>query len=43
MLENREKGFRKDHLVTREEKALYKQVNQVVDLVHGYLGHGVVG
>lgn len=40
MLENRAKGFRKDHLVTREEKALYKQVNQVVDLVHNYLGHG---
>lgn len=40
MLENRAKGFRKDHLVTREEKVLYKQVNQVVDLVHGYLGHG---
>ena len=40
MLENREKGFRKDHLVTREERALYKQVNQVVDEVHGYLGHG---
>lgn len=40
MLENREKGFRKDHLVTREERALYKQVNEVVDLVHGFLGHG---
>lgn len=40
MLENREKGFRKDHLVTREERALYKQVNEVIDSVHGYLGHG---
>lgn len=40
MLENREKGFRKDHLVKSDERALYKQVNQVVDLVHGYLGHG---
>ena len=40
MLENREKGVRKDHLVTREERALYKQVNEVVDVIHGYLGHG---
>lgn len=40
MLENREKGFRKDHFVKSNEKALYKKVNQVVDLVHGYLGHG---
>jgi len=40
MLENRYKGFRKDHLLEREERPLYKQVNEVVDLVHGYLGHG---
>lgn len=40
MLENREKGFRKDHLVKSDERALYKKVNQVMDLVHGYLGHG---
>jgi integrase len=40
MLENREKGFRKDHLVKGDERALYKQVNQVIDEIHGYLGHG---
>lgn len=38
MLENRDKGNRKDHHVKRDEKASYKQVVQVVDLVHKYLG-----
>lgn len=33
MLENREKGFRKDHLVKNDDRALYKQ--DIVDHVHG--------
>lgn len=40
MLECREHGYRKDHLVMPDERSLYEQVNQVVDLVHEYLGHG---
>ncbi|MGC8231128.1 integrase [Pseudobacillus badius] len=40
MLENREAGYRKDHLVTREERKLYREVNWIVDQVHSHLGHG---
>lgn len=40
MLENYEKGYRKDYLVTKEEKNLYKKVNECVDHVHSWLGHG---
>lgn len=40
MLINREKGYRKDYQIERSERELYKKVNQVVDRVHGYLGHG---
>lgn len=40
MLENREKGYRKDNLVQKDERVLYVQVNTIVDRVHGYLGHG---
>lgn len=40
MLENYEKGYRKDYLVTKEEKNLYKKVNECVDHVHSWLGYG---
>lgn len=40
MLENHEKGYRKDHLVTKDERMIYKQVNECVDRVHEWLGHG---
>ena len=40
MLENRAAGYRKDHLVTRDERELYKQVIAAVDQVHADLGHG---
>lgn len=40
MLENHEKGYRKDHLVTKDERSLYQEVNQAIDKIHAYLGHG---
>lgn len=40
MLENHELGYRKDHLVTRDERPLYREVNQAIDKIHAYLGHG---
>lgn len=40
MLENRAAGYRKDHLVSKEERDLYKQVNAAVDRIHEWLGHG---
>lgn len=40
MLENYAMGYRKDNLVTREERQLYKQVNAAIDQVHEDLGHG---
>lgn len=40
MLENHEKGYRKDHLVTRDERFLYREVNQAIDKIHAHLGHG---
>lgn len=40
MLENKTAGYRKDYLVIAAERPLYKQVNEVVDLIHEYLGHG---
>ncbi len=40
MLENKAAGYRKDYLVIAAERPLYKQVNEVVDLIHEYLGHG---
>lgn len=40
MIENYEQGYRKDHLVTHDERLIYQEVNQAIDKVHGYLGHG---
>lgn len=40
MLENREAGYRKDHLVTKEERPLYRAVIVAMDQVQEYLGHG---
>lgn len=40
VLENHEQGYRKDHLVTRDERSLYQEVNQAIDKVHAHLGHG---
>lgn len=40
MIENRKAGYRKDHLVTKKERSLYKLVNECVDRVHAWLGHG---
>lgn len=40
MLENREAGYRKDHLVTKDERPLYKIVSAAMDQVQKYLGHG---
>lgn len=40
MIENHEAGYRKDHLVTRDERPLYEQTNAAVDLVDKWLGHG---
>lgn len=40
MLENRAAGFRKDHLVSWEERPLYREVVKAIDTVHAYLGHG---
>lgn len=40
ILENREAGYRKDHLVTKEDRPLYKMVSAAMDQVQEYLGHG---
>jgi len=40
MLENYEQGYRRDHLVTQDERPLYREVNQAIDNVHAHLGHG---
>lgn len=40
MLESREAGYRRDYLVTREERGLYYQVNAAIDQVHSFLAHG---
>lgn len=40
MVENREAGYRKDHLVTREERPLYREVSAAMDQIQNYLGHG---
>ena len=40
LLENRDAGYRKDHLVTREERPLYREVSRAMDCVQEYLGHG---
>lgn len=40
MLENRAAGYRKDHLVTREERPLYRAVVEATDRIQSYLGHG---
>lgn len=40
MVENREAGYRKDHLVTREERPLYREVSAAMDQIQKYLGHG---
>lgn len=40
MLENREAGYRKDHLITKEERALYQEVSAAMDQIQDYLGHG---
>lgn len=40
IIENNEAGYRKDHLVLKEDVQLYRQVNEIIDIVHDYLGHG---
>lgn len=40
MLENRDVGYRKDHLVTQEERFLYGKVSRAMDTIQEYLGHG---
>jgi integrase len=40
MIENHEAGFRKDHLVTRDDRPLYRETNAAVDQVDEWLGHG---
>lgn len=40
MLENRAAGYRKDHLVTRDERLLYLDVSRAMDRIQSYLGHG---
>lgn len=40
IIENHEVGYRKDHLVSKENLQLYRQVNEIMDIVHDYLGHG---
>ena len=40
MLENRAAGYRKDHLVTRDERLLYGDVSRAMDRIQSYLGHG---
>lgn len=40
MLENREQGYRRDHMVTKDERPLYREVKQAMDKIQAYLGHG---
>lgn len=40
MVANYEQGLRKDAGVSKEERELYKEVNDIVDRVHAALGHG---
>lgn len=40
MIENKEAGYRKDHLLKRDQRELYKATQEVMDKVHSYLGHG---
>ncbi|MEK4758941.1 integrase [Viridibacillus sp. FSL E2-0187] len=40
MIENRAAGYRKDHLVSAEQRELYDLTNKIMDTIHGYLGHG---
>lgn len=40
MLENRDAGYRKDHLVPQEKRLLYHEVSRAMDRVQEYLGHG---
>lgn len=40
MLENRDAGYRKDHLVIQDERSLYRDVSRAMDQVQAYLGHG---
>lgn len=41
MVANRQEGLRKDSGIRMHERELYRQVNQAIDTVHGYLGHGI--
>lgn len=40
MLDNHSKGMRKDYGVSQNERELYKTVNECIDTVHAWLGHG---
>jgi integrase len=40
MLNNHSNGLRKDYGVSRDERELYKTVNECIDTVHEWLGHG---
>lgn len=40
MLENRDAGYRKDYLVTQDERSLYRDVSRAMDQIQAYLGHG---
>ena len=40
MVENRESGYRPDHLATREKRPLYREVSLTMDKIQNYLGHG---
>lgn len=40
MMRNHSKGVRKDFGITQDERDLYKTVNQCIDTVHAWLGHG---
>lgn len=33
MVENREAGYRRDHLVTREERPLYREISAAIELI----------
>lgn len=40
IIENKSAGYRKDHLVKKDDKELYCAVNKAMDIIHGFLGHG---
>lgn len=40
MLENYEVGYRRDNLLTAEERPLYSEVVQCMDRIQSFLGHG---